>query len=465
MTTADGDMAGVNGLGLIADPFQLDEDDSGDSAGVQLAMVSAGYRLLKAVRSAQADGDLRPIVVRRSPDVAMEFGVTALATVMSELVEGSVVEHSLPIYVPLDMMRIGRVRALLNVAAERIAGRVPDLVIAEWSRRVLMDPDTSIPEWDALVAAGFDAATVIEEIDEDPAAFSARVFGERVASRDGSGDYEMLMRVSTSRQDKLDPDPDTDAADLAPSEEDNADDVLAEVFTTPLGEIDDQALPEGPGDGLPALLLGDFIIAHTKKHLSPVIARGIGAYRAQGLASMSEELKISKAPTKSLLALFEFAKGVFDLGVVIYDRLEMWENVPADLRSKIVATLTELRWNLKDDAVLVLIMTPGTAPELEEGFAASRVVEWEFDELVRVAEYDAPYDADVVRHWLESASIDKTPDWADEALSAIPEGTSLAAACRSLSVAIQAAVASGRSCVSASDVEAALVAEQEAPAV
>jgi len=435
--------AGMRSLGLVADPFLVEDDGSANSAGIRLAVRSAQLRLLSALDAAASDETHRPLVVEKPSQLPAYYPISALAGVLKALADDDPVSGLLTAYLPLDMMRVGRVRSALNVIAERVGGVKPDISIALWSRQSFVEPDTALPEWKSLAQEGVDMTALIAEIDGDPAGFSARVFGELVESREGAEDFETLMRVSTSRQNRLEKDLEAesdDAVEFTPS----AEDPLAEVLVTPLGEVDTDALTEGSDSRVAAV--GDYVIAYTKEHLSPVVARGIKAYRAQGFASMAEELKITKAPTKTLVALLRFVRPLYRSGALIYDRLEMWENVPADLRGKIVASLTELRWALKDYAPLVLILVPGAAPELEEAFSAARRIDWSFSELEQVREADAQFDAEVARGWLKSATVDgSVPAWADRLLAAVPAGTLLDSACAALSWSLARAADAGLS--------------------
>jgi len=450
---------GTRCLGLIADPFLVEDDGKANSAGIKLTVRAAQLRLLAALDTAADDDTHRPLVVEKTSQVPAYYPISALAGVLKALAADTPVPGILPAYVPLDMMRMGRVRSALNVIAERVGGVQPDISIALCSRNALAEPDTSLTEWQALVDAGVDASALVAEIDEDPAAFSARFFGELVESREGAEDFETLMRVSTSRQERLEKDLDAEAGDSAEFES-STDDPLSEVFVTPLTEIDPAALTEGPDAAIEATV--EYILAHTRAHLSPVVARGIRAYRAQGFASMAEELKITKAPTKTLVALFEFVRPVYRSGVLIYDRLEMWENVPPELRRKIVASLTELRWALKDQAPLVLVLIPGAAPEIEEAFSAARRIDWSFSELQSVNAVDAEFDSDVAIAWIAAASLDgSVPSWAEEFVGVVPVGTPLDKACAALSWAIAQAADAGRPQPDPADVVAALDAEME----
>ena len=46
----------------------------------------------------------------------------------------------------------------------------------------------------------------------------------------------------------------------------------------------------------------DYLIEYTRAHLSPVIARALRMYKERGLSALAEEIKITKAPRKTLTA-------------------------------------------------------------------------------------------------------------------------------------------------------------------
>lgn len=462
MLTDEGVSGGYRRLGLVADPFSLPDEGARGAIGPHYAIRAASLRLLAAIDSAADDPGHLPIVVEKAPLIPASYYVEALAPVLGALSRGEEVPGVLSAYVPLDMMRVGRVRAVVNVFAERVSALSPDLTLGEWSKVALAEPDESLAEWQALTDAGVDPQALLAEIDADAAAFGRRVFGEPVQSREGADDFESLMRVATARQDKLDSDPAEGEEGLAESE-DNTDDALAEAFITPLGDIDPEALPEADDSAAADEAVADYIVAYTRANLSPVVARGILAYRAQGTASMAQELKVTKAPTKTLLALLRFTSHHYRAAAIIYDRLEMWPNVPADLRGKIIASLTQLRWALKDNGVIVLLLEPGVAPELDESFAAARRVSWSFPEVESVWEADAPFSEDTVGSWLSSAALDgELPGWAPALLHAVPEGTQLDRGCAAISYALAEAVSAGRDEPDAAAVTAAL--EMEGPA-
>lgn len=432
---------GFQRLGLVGNPFEEPSDGSADSVGLKLCVLAAAHQLLAAIEDSVSGTVRHPIVVEKPSELPGYFSVAALATTLrafSSNGSGGVVSA----YVPIDMMRIGRVRAVLNVFAERIANGSPELLIGRWTREALLEPDVSLAEWTMLEETGFQVEIALDLIEDDAAGFAARVFGPAVESRDGAEDLETLMRVSTTRRERLESNPALDEP-LSQAEE-ATDDPLGDAFTTPLGDADDRALPEGAQEDSTDPLLAEYVIAYTRENLSPVVARGIRAYQAQGCASMAEEMKVSKAPTKTLAALLRFAEGAYRAGVVLFDRLEMWENVPEDLRSSIVESIEALQANLCEQMVVVLMLVRGTAPELETAFADARRVVWEFKELESVRAMDAVFDPEIALSWIAAASLDtRPPRWAHDLISAVPANSGMAEACSALSGALKRALGSG----------------------
>jgi hypothetical protein len=333
-------------------------------------------------------------------------------------------------------------------------------MIARWSRLTLAEPDTALEEW-AKLTAETDVAAVIERIDADEAKFAAEIFGEKMAEREGADDIEAMMTISAARQDRLTADPEEeDGQDASTSEEGSDDDPLGEAFVTPLGG-EDAVLVEDLG--APDALVREYVLAYTRKNLSPVVARGIEAYAAQGTTSMAQELKITKAPTKTLAALLTFARSSFAAGLLMYDRFEIWPSVPDDLRMKIIASLTQTRWAVKDSSVVVLFVSRGDAPELRESFSIARVVPWSFSEVDAVFSEGVAFDPQIALSWIGSASLGETPVWAEPLLAAVPVGVSIESACEALSAEL-AAAATERRAPDSKAVAAALEGAERVPA-
>lgn len=392
--------SGYRSLGLVANPFVPRADDSSDPIGVRLTVRAASLRLLVAVESAAEGVDRKPIIVETSVEVPPYYAIAASVDTFAAMASGDPVLGLLHAHVPLDTMHIGRARVPLGIIAERVCGPGVDLTIAAWSRVALSEPDAELAQWQAL--AGISVDELIGEIDAGPSSFTARVFGDSARIREGAHDTGALVRIATAEEGSK-----------------------TEPFT-------------------PKELVAAYVIAYTGEHLSPVIARGLRAYVAQGTDSMAQELKVTKAPTKTLAALLRFAETRARLGVLMYDNFGIWESSPEELRLKMIATLSRVRWALKDSAVVVLFLTPGSAPEVEEAFAAARRVVWDFEELWNVKSDACAFDESAARVWLKSASpVGEAPAWTDALLGAVAQGTEIEPACAALAVAIAEAAESG----------------------
>lgn len=444
--------ADLSALGLIANPFVPPSDGSTDTLGVRLAINAASLRLLSAFEASVLDEDRKPIVVEKSPQIPDYYPISAMARVFGAVASGDPVPGILQAYVPLDMMRLGRVRAPLAVVAERISGPGVGLTIAAWSRIALAQADAGLPEFEPI-EANVDA--LIAEIDADPIAFTTRIFGAVVNRREGAEDTEVMMRIAHSRTARLDTDPDADdmsaMAEPALLIEDPTDDPMAAAFVTSVVDATPASAIEdgGPTDeetaaGAARKAVEEYILTYTTEHLSPVVTRGLRAFSAQGTDSMAQELKVTKAPSKTLVALLKFAESRLRLGVLLYDNFAIWPSVPTELRHKIVATFSQLRWSLKDVGVLVFMVTPGDAPEVEEAFSSGRHISWDFEELFRVADEGCAFDREGAARWLVSAMTSgEMPEWGEALLAAVPENAELVSACAALGDAIESAATAG----------------------
>ena len=439
-------------LGLLTNPFSEPDDGSFDSLGTKLTTFNAANSLLSAIDASASDPDRRPVIVEKPAEIPASYHVSALADALGRMADGEL-PGVLQLYVPIDMMRMGRVRAVLSVMAERVAYTRPDLTIVAWASSALAEPDTALPEWTALAALP-EALALAETVHADPEGFSATVFGAPVQAREGADDFEIMMRISTARQEKLESDP--GEPETVAAAEEAGDDPLSDAFLMPLGEMHDKELEEKVGPA-PEDLVAEYLYAHAAAHLSPVLSRGLKAYRAQGIASMAEELKVTKAPTKTLSALAAFATYRFRAVAVILDRFDVFEVASEQLRADIATTLFQLRWKLKEWMVFVLLLPPGLAPQIEESFGSARRVDWSFSELEMIESSEAAYDAGIAARWLSACSLNgMAPEWAAGALQGVPDGLPAIQGYGALAVAIDAAAASGRSPMEG-DVAAAVV--------
>jgi hypothetical protein len=149
----------------------------------------------------------------------------------------------------------------------------------------------------------------------------------------------------------------------------------------------------------------DYVVEYTKVHFSPVIARGLRAYRERGMAAFSEELRITKAPRKSLGKVVDFALLRYNKVAFIYDMFQNWHDIDTELRLNLVGSLSELRWKTVGSGFPVIIATPGEVPELEEAFGHGTRLPWQFKGLIPLQESPDVILPDVVNGWLEAAAL------------------------------------------------------------
>lgn len=440
-------------LGLRADPFDVSSIQTADPIGIKLSIRAASQRLLGAIDDMASETDHRPIVVVKA-DIPAYYHIAALAQSLRALAVGRPVEGIMSLYVPIDMMRIGRVRSVLHTAAEWASSVGSDTALGAWVATTFVEPADELDEWLALEPFADETRDLVADLTADAPNVARRLFGDPVGSRQGAEDLELLMRVSVARVDRLDTDP--EEGEHAPAlSEDAGDDPMGEAFVTPLGE----QKPELEAADEPTFdqLVVEYVLAYTKSVLSPVVARGLKAYAAQGTSSMAEEMKVSKAPTKTLVAVTKYATHGMRAGAFFFDRFDMWETVPHELRMKIVSTLTSLRWALKESAGLVLLLTAGVAPEIEEAFGTARRVDWDFHELASVESGTASFDASAVRHWIASCSMEgEAPEWVEDALTGVSDGASLEVGVEALDRAMRVAAEQGMSEVTSDMVRSAL---------
>ncbi|MBW6468550.1 MAG: hypothetical protein K0B85_05255, partial [Coriobacteriia bacterium] len=327
---------------------------------------------------------------------------SAMTTVLRELGEGSQT-GLLPVYVQLIMMRKGRIRGTLSSLAEMVVARSVDTTIARYAHHCISEPDPHLPEWSAVEA--LDVAGLLGRLESEPEAAVAEIFGPPVDVRDDvEGGLPEVMRQSGIRQTHQPADP---VEDDDVSEEDAADRLADMVSDGNDLEVQEEIEGETAEEAAAreAAEITTYVIAHAKKHASPVLARGMRAYVESGTAAMSQELKITRAPRKTLGALARFARLTFRSVVIVYDGFETWEEVPEDLRALIVSGLSEVRLALGTNGVIVIAASDKEAPELDDPFANAIRVDWAMPEIEQVQEPEVPYDAELLVTWLRTATI------------------------------------------------------------
>jgi len=384
-TTTTCDIDRYASLGLIANPFVV-PSDADDEATVASEIAAAGNQLLKAVHERSLEEAPRPLVVFKG-EVPAQYPLQAL----------SVAEHSfatdealgiLHAYIPLFSMRIGAVRSTLTVVAERLAFRDFESTLIAYVESILRSPDESLDAYRALGPGILDAFE----------AHFAQSGPEAVRSVFGAGALELhpeLAEVADLRH--------ADLAEDVSDESDSSDEIDASLGDAPATAIL-AAQAQQRADETSARLF-DYFAAYTAEHVSPVIARALRVYRDRGLVAFAAELRVTKAPRKTLSAILKFARIRFRTAALIYDGFDSWLEVPDDTRSALVGSLSEMRWKTAGLAFPVFVLTPGEAPEIEETFGASGVIRWDFRGLFALQEEPGVILPEVIDGWLDAASV------------------------------------------------------------
>lgn len=405
-------------MGLIQNPFLLHEVANGDQAAYQIEIRAMALRALKAI-SANADlENPQPIWITKH-GVNYVFPLQSTTALQYLLVN----DDSLNIfysYVQLFMLKTGRIASTLQTVGERVAlADFNKTLEAYVTAEPFANPDTSLESYDLLGEEAFNKLR--SEYFENPQAALTEWFGEPgVFERtDEFADFiDMRARIiETDVESEQDGDDEVD--DLPPlmgtGRELSPEDIAAQTVESEVSEREIQAA-----------LMSDYIISFVREHLSPVLARGLIAYRDRGLDSVIGEFKVTRAPRKTLTALVKFAMYRRRSGVLIYDAFDQWHLVEPEIRQKIAVSMTEMRLAVQKMAAMVFLMEPDSCPELEDLFGHQQRVEWDFAALIMIEPNATTLSRALVDRWLKCASIDENNPLSLETspgLSALYEST------------------------------------------
>jgi hypothetical protein len=373
-------------LGLLANPFPATANE-GRFEGAEIETAATANTLLGAIVAASEQAAPKPIVVIKAPEIPGSYPLRAVGLTERSLAtdDGVNVLHA---YVQLFMLRIGRVRSIISVVAERLAFRDFDQTLALYIERVLAEPDTELAAYQLLGQDGL--AAFGETFAADPLGTTKSLFrGEAVERR------PEFAELADSRAEDLPSDVDEDEVAL---------ELDATVGDSPANAILLAQTEEDSTSDDADRAVVNYIVEHTKVHLSPVVARALRVYRERGQMAMINELKVTKAPKKTLAAIVKFARVRFKKVVIIFDGFDGWYAVPPELKAQIASTFSEVRWMLEHDAVMVFALEEDRVPELEEQFGHGTRLRWSFDAL-QMFEADADrLDMPTVDVWLARAA-------------------------------------------------------------
>lgn len=382
-------------LGFVANPFPPIDEESTDPLWLRGVAHAASNRLFAAVERSSAPDGGRPVLARFVEEVPEYYHRVA----ENDFLRRSSAEPRLDMMalnIPLDMMRLGRIRGTLTELAELVAAADLPATVGAYFAATLGDQG-------AADIAGADVtadevATAAALFASDPHAAVARYLGARpgLATVRTLRDEDEALHDAYLRSVGQDPDPaaDVEGEEETPAEEAALADAQAEAPEEP------EAAPKRDAD----FAMRAYLIHRLRTGLSPVIARAIAAYESWGDGIVAQELKVTKAPRKTLAALLEFMSHRWSRTVVIYDGFDAWPLIETKTRAEILAALTELRWIIGEHGVMVVAVVAGKTPEIEEQFAAAEQVDWTMPEVARLYG-DTTFDATIVQHWLDAASL------------------------------------------------------------
>jgi len=394
-------MSRYESLGLIANPFYNTVGTI--EPGVACEIDAAGNGLLGAIYKTSFEENAKPIWVEKDGELPTSYSLQAMAHAEASLATDDTL-NVLYAYVMLFMLKIGVTRATLGALAERISFRDFEETLALYVARVLAGPDESLTSFKVLGPEKL--AAFAEEFSADPAGVTRRLFGEPEVER-----HDELIGATDMRHGSFDDDGEEtdDSVEI--------DDTVGDAPGT--AALLDAAAQSADDDS--AII--DYLIDYVRAHLSPVLARAIRMYKARGLSALAEEIKITKAPRKTLAATVELAMIRYRRVALIYDELQLWTQIPTDLRSQVVGSITNMRFRLAGNAFMVFLAAPGDAPELEETFGGGERLVWDFHNLAALQSEPETLSSAMVDEWLASATLpDRDPlTMADPVLAQLSE--------------------------------------------
>ncbi len=376
-------------LGLVANPFPPVDPCGADPGWMRLVTRAAANRLLSAtLRARRRSG---PVLVTMVDEVPEYYYRVAQNDFLARTAEPGLGIMALSI--PLEMMKLGRIRATLAELAELIAAVDLPLTLAEWFGAQLQTPDTELPEYAHVTPE--ELAEAAHSFADDPHAAVDRYL--EVGSEPVSvAELDAVVHEAYLRQvaQQVDPEKGEESPDSAePVARGAADEAATE------GE---DAEPVRPRDAL----MRDYLFALARTRLSPVISRALEGFGAYGESLTAQELKVTKAPRKTLGAVLRLMNARWDNITIIYDNFDAWPLLDQQTKMDVLASLTELRWIIAEGGVMVVAVFKGRTVELEEQFAAAEQVDWSMPELTPLYGGATAFDAGWVQSWLDSASIE-----------------------------------------------------------
>jgi len=349
----------------------------GEGVGTSLEIQSAGNRVLAAI-DVMADKQRSGVLwAEKTGGVPPYYYNAALIYSQHELINDDELNILLA-YIQLFTAKVGRVRSVLNVIAERLATRSFEVTLACYLDKMIAEPDAALLEVEGTREA-WDAFSL--EFERDRVAAVERVLGT----------CELLRKTAAAKP------TDTRAVALDSEPEESDDSEETDIFTEAL------PVPIAPEERTDPVL--EYIVGYARTHYSPVMARGLRVYLRDGAGPMAEELKITKAPRKTLGMLLEFAALRYRKALLLFDGFDNWAAMSEELKIKYIASLAEVRARSGETAMMAFLVPTDVAPELEDQFSGSNRIQMGFPGVPVLGTDGSTLDAAVVANWFASAAL------------------------------------------------------------
>jgi len=388
METPEHTVGPYRALGLVSNPFLNVRNRDNESLAMALEIQSQANRLIASVDMAAAAQRGAIIWVEKSDQVHGSYQRSALIEAEKALLHDEDL-NVLPAYVQLFVAKVGRIRSVLNVVAERLATGSFDQTLAAWLSPLIDNPDTELDEWASAEGDPWDEFARSFKVDSLQAL--AGVFGPNVMFRALEAEPPIDLRSVNLEEEP-------EETDVSP-EDDASTAVIPEAVA--VDELSDGESDEAVVDVPDPVYL--YLLALARKTLSPVVARGLKVYATRGAAPLSDELKITKAPRKTLKALADLATARYRKVVVVFDGYDNWNMMPQELRAKYVGALSEMKLLLGSEVVMVFLVSTDEAPELDEMFGGGTRLAWDFPNITELK--DAGLKDEFIESWIADATL------------------------------------------------------------
>lgn len=381
-------------LGFVNNPFPPIDESASSPLWARVVTHAASNRLFAGC--VRASLRARPVLITMKNDVPDYYLRLALNEFLSTTA-GDPDLSMLTINASLEIMRIGRIRGALAELAERVAAANLPLTAGLYLADLLKDPDLTLPEAAALADGQVtDAAGAFAS---DPAAAFLRFLGARKTDALPTRDEEFdALHMTYLRGVGLEPEPaEEDAGPVVSEELDDRAPSVADA--APADDMSAEAMD--PDDAM-----REYLLALVHEDLSPIISRALAGYRGFGESMVAQEMKVTKAPRKTLKAILRLMSYRWKLIVFLWENVESWPLMEHQAHLDVLAALSELRWTFGEFGVMGVTVVEGVAPELEEAFAGAEQVDWSVPGFQGLYEGDTSWNGELVGSWLDSAAVE-----------------------------------------------------------